>query len=115
MPSLLPSFPYPSAGDGFWSPVTATLNWCEEVRWVELPFPLDTHGGRLITPTKGLLRNDILGGDHQHSDEHVFRLSCNQRHPELPTERPRPSMSGCIFQYAVHRHWEHLVPYDIEL
>ncbi|KAF2089062.1 alkaline ceramidase [Saccharata proteae CBS 121410] len=30
MPSWLPSIPYPPAGDGFWSPVTSTLNWCEE-------------------------------------------------------------------------------------
>ncbi|KAB2576017.1 Alkaline ceramidase 3 [Lasiodiplodia theobromae] len=30
MPDWLPSFPYPSPQDGFWSPVTSTLNWCEE-------------------------------------------------------------------------------------
>lgn len=29
---LLPSFPYPQPKDGYWSPVTSTLNWCEEVR-----------------------------------------------------------------------------------
>lgn len=28
----LPSFPYPPSKDGYWSPVTSTLNWCEEVR-----------------------------------------------------------------------------------
>ncbi|KAJ5640514.1 hypothetical protein N7528_000139 [Penicillium herquei] len=27
---LLPSFPYPPSKDGFWNPVTSTLNWCEE-------------------------------------------------------------------------------------
>jgi dihydroceramidase len=27
----LPSFPYPPAKDGYWEPVTSTLNWCEEV------------------------------------------------------------------------------------
>lgn len=27
----LPSIPYPPSGSGFWSPVTATINWCEEV------------------------------------------------------------------------------------
>lgn len=27
----LPSIPYPPAKAGFWSPVTSTLNWCEEV------------------------------------------------------------------------------------
>ena len=37
MPYPLPYFPYPPAGDGFWSPITATLNWCEEVD-VELAF-----------------------------------------------------------------------------
>ncbi|KAF9895428.1 hypothetical protein FE257_000334 [Aspergillus nanangensis] len=26
----LPSIPYPPAKDGFWNPVTSTLNWCEE-------------------------------------------------------------------------------------
>lgn len=30
MPDWLPSIPYPSPQDGFWSPVTSTLNWCEE-------------------------------------------------------------------------------------
>lgn len=30
MQSLLPSFPYPPSQDGYWSPVTSTLNWCEE-------------------------------------------------------------------------------------
>lgn len=28
--SWLPSFPYPPSGEGYWSPVTSTLNWCEE-------------------------------------------------------------------------------------
>ncbi|KAL5359600.1 ceramidase [Aspergillus floccosus] len=27
---FLPSFPYPQPKDGYWSPVTSTLNWCEE-------------------------------------------------------------------------------------
>ncbi|KAH7031867.1 alkaline ceramidase-like protein [Macrophomina phaseolina] len=30
MPDWLPSIPYPAPQDGFWSPVTSTLNWCEE-------------------------------------------------------------------------------------
>ncbi|KAF2189667.1 alkaline ceramidase-like protein [Zopfia rhizophila CBS 207.26] len=30
MLSWLPSIPYPPSQDGRWSPVTATLNWCEE-------------------------------------------------------------------------------------
>ncbi|KAF7507232.1 hypothetical protein GJ744_010790 [Endocarpon pusillum] len=30
MKSYLPSIPYPSAGNGAWSPVTSTINWCEE-------------------------------------------------------------------------------------
>lgn len=29
--SRLPSIPYPPEQDGFWSPVTSTLDWCEEV------------------------------------------------------------------------------------
>lgn len=27
---MLPSTPYPSAGPGYWGPVTSTINWCEE-------------------------------------------------------------------------------------
>ncbi|KKK18847.1 alkaline phytoceramidase [Aspergillus ochraceoroseus] len=27
---LIPFIPYPPAKDGFWEPVTSTLNWCEE-------------------------------------------------------------------------------------
>jgi len=30
MVSWLPSIPYPPAQDGYFSPVTSTLNWCEE-------------------------------------------------------------------------------------
>lgn len=30
--SWLPSLPYPEEQDGYWSPVTSTLDWCEEVR-----------------------------------------------------------------------------------
>jgi hypothetical protein len=30
--SWLPSLPYPPEQDGYWSPVTSTLDWCEEVR-----------------------------------------------------------------------------------
>lgn len=30
MQSWVPSFPYPPSQDGYWSPVTSTLNWCEE-------------------------------------------------------------------------------------
>ncbi|CAI7624336.1 unnamed protein product [Penicillium glandicola] len=30
MPWSLPFFPYPPAKDGYWEPVTSTLNWCEE-------------------------------------------------------------------------------------
>jgi hypothetical protein len=28
----LPSLPYGPSKEGFWSPVTSTINWCEEVR-----------------------------------------------------------------------------------
>jgi hypothetical protein len=27
----LPKVPYPPVQNGYWSPVTSTLNWCEEV------------------------------------------------------------------------------------
>ncbi|KAJ9312944.1 hypothetical protein DTO271D3_6858 [Paecilomyces variotii] len=30
MPRWLPFVPYPAAKPGYWSPVTSTLNWCEE-------------------------------------------------------------------------------------
>ncbi|KAK8196484.1 alkaline ceramidase ydc1 [Zalaria obscura] len=30
MPSWLPAIPYAPAQDGYWSPVTSTINWCEE-------------------------------------------------------------------------------------
>lgn len=30
MYSWLPSFPYDSSAEGYWAPVTSTLNWCEE-------------------------------------------------------------------------------------
>ncbi|KAJ5280972.1 hypothetical protein N7478_006344 [Penicillium angulare] len=30
MPWSIPHIPYPSSKPGFWSPVTSTLNWCEE-------------------------------------------------------------------------------------
>ncbi|KAF2704531.1 alkaline ceramidase-like protein [Pleomassaria siparia CBS 279.74] len=34
--SWLPSIAYPPAQDGFWSPVTSTLNWCEEDYYVTI-------------------------------------------------------------------------------
>ncbi len=108
MPHLLSSFLYSSAGDDFWSPVTAILNWCEEIT----SFRRQTHA-KLNQTNIGLLRDGIRRGDHQHVDEHLFRLSCSQGHPQLPTARPRPGMSGCIFQHAVHRHRQHSFPYDM--
>ncbi|KAK1031253.1 alkaline ceramidase ydc1, partial [Friedmanniomyces endolithicus] len=31
MPSWLPSIPYPPARvDGYWAPITSTIDWCEE-------------------------------------------------------------------------------------
>lgn len=31
-PAWLPSIPYPPAReDGYWAPITSTLDWCEEV------------------------------------------------------------------------------------
>lgn len=35
----LPSFPYPPPRDGYWGPVTSTLNWCEEVGYWSQNFP----------------------------------------------------------------------------
>lgn len=35
----LPSIPYPPEQAGYWSPVTSTLNWCEEVGLI------DSHNG----------------------------------------------------------------------
>lgn len=32
MPAWLPSIDYPPSTEGYWHPVTSTLNWCEEVR-----------------------------------------------------------------------------------
>ncbi|GKZ29043.1 hypothetical protein AbraIFM66950_002779 [Aspergillus brasiliensis] len=28
--SFVPHIPYPPSREGYWSPVTSTLNWCEE-------------------------------------------------------------------------------------
>lgn len=30
MLSWLPAIDYPSAGDGYWAPITSTIDWCEE-------------------------------------------------------------------------------------
>jgi dihydroceramidase len=31
MPSWLPSIPYPpDREDGYWAPITSTIDWCEE-------------------------------------------------------------------------------------
>jgi hypothetical protein len=40
MQSYVPSFPYPPAGDGVWSPVTSTINWCEEARKLDPSYRL---------------------------------------------------------------------------
>lgn len=59
-PSWLPSVPYPVAYEkGFWSPVTSTINWCEEVT--------DALGSKcsttLLTIPLGLLCDNLLCGD----------------------------------------------------
>jgi hypothetical protein len=65
----LPAMEYPPAQEGWWSPVTSTLNWCEEVcirvfsqqTFSDLP--------------QGLLRNDLLRRDHQHFGNARFQNS----------------------------------------
>jgi hypothetical protein len=56
----LPSVEYPPAQEGRWSPVTSTLNWCEEA-CIEMFSP-----HTFSDLPQGLLRNDLLRRDHQH-------------------------------------------------
>lgn len=52
----LPFFPYPPAKDGYWEPVTSTLNWCEEVCSREWPIITDIHRNRNYSNNAPLLR-----------------------------------------------------------
>ena len=78
-PSLekwLPSFPYPDAPiAGFWSPVTSTINWCEEVRFREEEPDRLYHCSRVDS---GLLCDYLLGGDRQYPDESTFDVPCRE-------------------------------------
>ncbi|KAL2068082.1 hypothetical protein VTL71DRAFT_16180 [Oculimacula yallundae] len=47
--SFLPSFPYPPSGDGYWSPVTSTLNWCEE------DYYLSTYSAEIVNSITNLI------------------------------------------------------------
>src|SRR5882672_470114 len=44
--SWLPSIPYPPSREGRWSPVTSTLNWCEEVHSVQSVSFMCAHSDR---------------------------------------------------------------------
>lgn len=60
--SMLPSIPYPPEQHGRWSPVTSTLDWCEEVCkravW-----------GICANALLELCCDGVLGGDCQYFDQ----------------------------------------------
>ena len=66
MPWSLPFFPYPPAKDGYWEPVTSTLNWCEEVctrsdayreNYANIPFPQDYYATEYAAEIVNTLTN----------------------------------------------------------
>jgi hypothetical protein len=59
--SKLPSIAYPPEQHGRWSPVTSTLDWCEEVSGLEMF--VDT----TIDFVLELCRYTVLGGNNQHT------------------------------------------------
>lgn len=76
--SLLPSIPYPPEQEGSWSPVTSTIDWCEEVCQVE--FTCQRSYPNILVE---LRRNKVLCGDHQHAYKSPVHVPGIQRHSEL--------------------------------
>lgn len=76
----LPSIKYSSTSQGYWAPVTSTINWCEEVCRPYLT--LKRHASMLIYIV-GLLRHSIFSRDRQHSDKYSIHISCIQGHRQL--------------------------------
>lgn len=67
-----PHFPYPPAKPGYWSPVTSTLNWCEEVCLFRCRLSLPGASGRWTDLTLlGLLCYRLLRRDRQHCHQPV--------------------------------------------
>jgi len=77
----LPSFPYPPAQDGYWSPVTSTLNWCEEVCEDHCAICPNVY---LTIQSLGLLCYYLLGRDCEYLDQPAVCMVGIQGHRELP-------------------------------
>lgn len=100
----LPSIPYPPSRDGYWHPVTSTLNWCEEAS--RCPGFLDEFacGLRLIFDTYiGLLCYHLLCRDRQYLDESLVHDARSERHSELSAQWARYNFPGGVLW--VHRGW----------
>ncbi len=75
------SIPYPPPRDGYWHPVTSTLNWCEEVSRC-LGYLDDGFGCglRLMFDTYiGLLCYHLLRRDRQYPDESLVYDARSER------------------------------------
>lgn len=80
----LPFVPYPSSKDGYWSPVTSTLNWCEEVN---IPFSFPLISWRELTlvcfNAIGLLCDHLRCRDRQYFDQFVVYVAWCQGNSKL--------------------------------
>ena len=80
----LPFVPYPSSKDGYWSPVTSTLNWCEEVN---IPFSFPFISWRELTlvcfNAIGLLCDHLRCRDRQYFDQFVVYVAWCQGNSKL--------------------------------
>lgn len=74
MYSWLPSFPYGPPAEGYWAPVTSTLNWCEEVCISSISKAVK------CSCRPGLLCHSLRRWDSQHSNQPSFRIPCLHRH-----------------------------------
>lgn len=78
----LPSIPYPPEQDGRWSPVTSTLDWCEEVSNVGKFVLIKAHF------EAELCRHTVFSRDCQHIDKPAVHVPGCKGHSKLPRTWP---------------------------
>lgn len=108
--SQLPSIPYPPAQEGAWSPVTSTIDWCEEVRQVDVK-----DRGVLLLICTELCSHAVLSRDRQYSHKSSLHVPGSQRHQELFATWTRYCVSCRLHWLPVGWKRKLSLPRDLEM
>jgi hypothetical protein len=111
---LFPFIPYPPAKDGYWEPVTSTLNWCEEVSEAPLVHPSVVFEVDRLRAS-GLLCDKIFRRDRQYPDESPIYASWCERDIELPAQWTRYDIRSRILWISSGRNRQLPVSLNFEV